>query len=76
MSNCLPPLPIAGATTINQPFPTAKTVETVQDATFRLADGTIYTKYDNSAFTADDSDGGVLLNVARYAAVFGKALNK
>src|SRR5271163_3576112 len=29
-----------------------------------------------SAFTADSSDGGVLLNVARYAAVFGNALNR
>jgi len=36
------------------PFPTGKIVSTVQDATFRYADGTIYTKYDNSAFVADD----------------------
>ena len=36
------------------PFPTGKIVDTVQDATFRYADGTIYTKYDNSAFIADD----------------------
>src|ERR1700693_4686032 len=30
----------------------------------------------NKAFTAEASDGGVLLNVARYAAVLGNALNK
>src|SRR3984957_629853 len=29
-----------------------------------------------SAFTADTSEGGVLLNVARYAAVLGNALSK
>jgi rhamnogalacturonan endolyase len=38
----------------NGPFPTSKVVSSVQDATFKLEDGTIYTKYDNSAFTADD----------------------
>ncbi len=36
------------------PFPTGKIVGTVQDATFRYADGTIYTKYNNSAFIADE----------------------
>ncbi len=35
-------------------FPSADVVEEVQDATLRLADGTIYTKYDSTAFTADD----------------------
>ncbi|MGD0090080.1 MAG: polysaccharide lyase family protein [Planctomycetota bacterium] len=30
------------------PFPTAQEVETIQDATVRLEDGTIYTKYDNT----------------------------
>jgi rhamnogalacturonan endolyase len=35
------------------PYPTAKQVETVQDATFRLDDGTVYTKYDNSAYLAE-----------------------
>lgn len=35
------------------PYPTAKQVETIQDATWRLDDGTIYTKYDNSAYLAD-----------------------
>jgi rhamnogalacturonan endolyase len=34
-------------------YPTAKQVETIQDATWRLEDGTIYTKYDNSAYLAD-----------------------
>ena len=28
-------------------------METLQDATYRLEDGTVYTKYDNSAFLAD-----------------------
>jgi rhamnogalacturonan endolyase len=35
------------------PFPTARVVATVQDATFRLEDGTVYTKYDNTAYLAD-----------------------
>jgi len=35
------------------PFPNSPVVQTVQDATYRLADGTIYTKYNNSAFTCD-----------------------
>jgi rhamnogalacturonan endolyase len=35
------------------PFPTGKVVETVQDATVRLEDGSVYTKYDNSAFNCD-----------------------
>ena len=35
------------------PFPTAKTVRTLQDATYLLEDGTVYTKYDNSAYLAD-----------------------
>jgi len=35
------------------PFPTAKVVETLQDATYRREDGTVYTKYDNSAYLAD-----------------------
>jgi rhamnogalacturonan endolyase len=35
------------------PYPAGKTVEQVQDATFLLEDGTIYTKYDNSAYLAD-----------------------
>jgi rhamnogalacturonan endolyase len=38
----------------NGPFPTAPITATVQDATFRLADGTVYTKYDNAAFAAED----------------------
>jgi rhamnogalacturonan endolyase len=32
------------------PFPTSPTVRQVSDATFLLADGSIYTKYNNSAF--------------------------
>jgi len=44
------------------PFPTGKIVGTVQDATFRYADGTIYTKYDNSAFVADDLVHGMAGN--------------
>jgi rhamnogalacturonan endolyase len=35
------------------PYPTAKVVEQVQDATTRLEDGTIYTKYDNAAYLAE-----------------------
>ncbi len=35
------------------PFPTAPRVATVQDATSLLADGTIYTKYNNAAFLAE-----------------------
>jgi len=35
------------------PVSTSPVVQTVQDATYRLADGTIYTKYNNSAFTCD-----------------------
>jgi rhamnogalacturonan endolyase len=35
------------------PYPTAKVVSQVQDATSLLEDGTIYTKYDNSAYLAD-----------------------
>ncbi len=34
-------------------YSTAPVVQSVQDATSRLADGTIYTKYNNSAFTCD-----------------------
>jgi rhamnogalacturonan endolyase len=34
-------------------FDASPVVQTVQDTTYRLADGTIYTKYDNSAFTCD-----------------------
>jgi rhamnogalacturonan endolyase len=41
------------------PFPTSPVVQTVQDATYRLADGTIYTKYNNSAFTCDDVAHGM-----------------
>jgi rhamnogalacturonan endolyase len=33
------------------PRPTSPEVETIQDATYRLADGTAHTKYDNTAFT-------------------------
>jgi rhamnogalacturonan endolyase len=44
------------------PFPTGKIVGTVQDATFRYADETIYTKYDNSAFVADDLVHGMTGN--------------
>ena len=44
------------------PFPTGKIVGTVQDATFRYADGTIYTKYDNSAFVTDDVVHGMAGN--------------
>jgi rhamnogalacturonan endolyase len=36
-----------------RPFPTSPEVETIQDATTLHSDGTIYTKYDNSAFTSD-----------------------
>lgn len=36
-----------------KPFPTSPVVEVVQDATTLHQDGTIHTKYDNSAFTAD-----------------------
>ena len=35
-------------------FPTGDIVETIQDATDRYASGQIYTKYDYSAFVADD----------------------
>jgi len=35
------------------PVDTSPAVQGVQDATYRLADGTIYTKYNNSAFTCD-----------------------
>ncbi len=35
------------------PYPTAKVVTQVQDATWRLEDGSYYTKYDNSAYLAD-----------------------
>ena len=41
------------------PFPTSPTVETLQDATYRLSDGTIYTKYDNTAYAADDRVHGM-----------------
>jgi rhamnogalacturonan endolyase len=37
----------------NGPFPTGKEIETVQDATVRFEDGSVYTKYDNSAFNCD-----------------------
>lgn len=36
-----------------EPFPLSPTVKTVSDATFLLADGSVYTKYDNTAFMAD-----------------------
>ena len=35
------------------PYPTAKVVSQVQDATWLLDDGSYYTKYDNSAYLAD-----------------------
>jgi rhamnogalacturonan endolyase len=35
------------------PFPTSPTVRQVMDATFLLQDGTVYTKYNNTAFMAD-----------------------
>ncbi len=35
------------------PIPTGKIIETVQDATSRYENGTVYTKYDNTAFTKD-----------------------
>jgi rhamnogalacturonan endolyase len=35
------------------PYPTAPIAAKLQDATWRLQDGHIYTKYDNSAFMAD-----------------------
>jgi rhamnogalacturonan endolyase len=35
------------------PIPTARKAEKVQDATYRLADGTVYTKYDNCVYEAD-----------------------
>jgi len=44
------------------PFPTGKIAGPVQDATVRYADGTIYTKYDNSAFVADDLVHGMAGN--------------
>jgi rhamnogalacturonan endolyase len=44
------------------PFPTGKIASPVQDATVRYADGTIYTKYDNSAFVADDLVHGMAGN--------------
>jgi len=44
------------------PFPTGKIIGTVQNATYRYADGTIYTKYDNSAFLADDLVHGMAGN--------------
>jgi len=34
------------------PYPTAAVVEQIQDATWRLEDGSIYTKYDNCAYLA------------------------
>lgn len=34
-------------------FTTSPIVETIQDATYRHADGAVHTKYDNSAFTHD-----------------------
>jgi len=43
-------------------FPTGKIAGTVQDATFQYADGTIYTKYNNSAFIADDLVHGMAGN--------------
>ena len=36
------------------PFPTGEILETIQDATDRYASGQIYTKYDYSAFVADE----------------------
>jgi rhamnogalacturonan endolyase len=36
------------------PFPTGQILETIQDETDRYANGQIYTKYDDSAFIADD----------------------
>jgi rhamnogalacturonan endolyase len=44
------------------PFPTGKIAGPIQDATVRYADGTIYTKYDNSAFVADDLAHGMAGN--------------
>ncbi|HEX5323013.1 MAG TPA: polysaccharide lyase family protein [Capsulimonadaceae bacterium] len=35
------------------PFPTSPVVRSVMDATFLLQDGTVYTKYNNTAFMAD-----------------------
>lgn len=35
------------------PYKTGKVVEIVQDATEKFEDGTVFTKYDNSAFTCD-----------------------
>ena len=35
------------------PFPTARVVKELQDTTWELADGTVYTKYDNTIFEAD-----------------------
>jgi rhamnogalacturonan endolyase len=39
--------------TRQNPIPTGTIIETVQDATSRYEDGSVYTKYDNTAFTKD-----------------------
>lgn len=45
------------------PTPAAmQAAETISDATFRLADGTIYTKYDYAAFQKDDQLHGIMGN--------------
>jgi rhamnogalacturonan endolyase len=41
------------------PVPTGKHVATLQDTTYRLDDGTIYTKYDNSVYEAEHHVHGV-----------------
>ena len=41
------------------PFPTGKVAETVQDATVRFEDGSVYTKYDLTAFNCDDQLHGM-----------------
>ncbi len=41
------------------PYDTSPIVKPVSDATFLLTDGTIYTKYDNSAFMADHYTHGM-----------------
>ena len=44
------------------PYPTSPQVGTIQDATYRLADGSIYTKYDNSAYLAEHHVHGMAGN--------------
>jgi rhamnogalacturonan endolyase len=41
------------------PPPSSKIVDTIQDATYRLADGTAYTKYDNTQFAMDYTAQGM-----------------